>query len=145
MKKDFMAAQMPTRLRSVWAMPSVDWSGVKHTDSGAVEMGSLGFGEEEPAQSSDLNPAEHLWGNLACWLWARASWPTSVFKLTIALLTDWAHTNSSFPWRMDLVIAANNVSQCCRLWFWNGNPISSYRCDCIHILLAILRVSPALG
>ncbi|MCI4391978.1 hypothetical protein PGIGA_G00140630 [Pangasianodon gigas] len=51
------------------------------------------FGVEEldwPAQSPDLNPIEHLWGELERRLRARPSRPTSVPDLTNALLDEWA-------------------------------------------------------
>ncbi len=43
-----------------------------------------------PAQSFDLNPIEHLWGEQERILQVKPSRPTSVSDLTNALLDDWA-------------------------------------------------------
>ena len=51
------------------------------------------FGVDEldlPAQSSDLNPTEHLWDELERRLRAGPSCPTSVCDLTNALLEEWS-------------------------------------------------------
>lgn len=50
------------------------------------------FGVEEldwPAQSPDLNLIEHIWDELEQRLQTRPSRPTSVPKLTNALIEEW--------------------------------------------------------
>ena len=73
------------------------------------------FGVDEldwPAQSSDLNPIEHLWGELERRLSARPSRPTSV--CANALLEEWSKNPintllnlvESLPRRVEAVVAA---------------------------------------
>ncbi|KAL7857365.1 hypothetical protein SRHO_G00162640 [Serrasalmus rhombeus] len=58
---------------------------------GSIKTWMSEFGVEEldwPAQSSDLNPTEHLWDELERRLRARPSCPTSLSDLTNALLEE---------------------------------------------------------
>ena len=75
------------------------------------------FGVEDldwPAQSSDLNPMEHLYDELKGRLQSRPSHPTSVPDLTNALLEEWSNIPidtllnlvDSFPRIVEAVIAA---------------------------------------
>lgn len=67
-----------------------------------------------PAQSTDLNPTEHLWEELEQPLQARPSRQTAVPDLTTALLAEWAQIPTdtlinlveSFPRGVAAVIAA---------------------------------------
>ena len=66
------------------------------------------------AQSSNLNPIEHLWHELERRLRARPNIPTSVLNLTNALVAEWKqvpaamfqHLVESFPRRVEAIIAA---------------------------------------
>ena len=67
-----------------------------------------------PARSPDLNPIEHLWGELERRLRARPNRPTSVPDLTNALVAEWKQVPTalfqrlveSLPRRVEAVIAA---------------------------------------
>ena len=67
-----------------------------------------------PAESTDLNPIEHLWNELECRLRASPNHSTSVPDLTNALMTEWKHVPAamfrhlveSLPRRVKAVIAA---------------------------------------
>jgi hypothetical protein len=83
----------------------------------SVQKCCVGKSVEEldwPAQSSNLNPIEHLWDELECRLWARPNRPTSVPDLTNALVAEWKqvpaemlqHLVDSFRRRVEAVIAA---------------------------------------
>ena len=75
------------------------------------------IGVEEPnwpAQSLDLNPNEHLWGELERRLWARPNRPTSVPDLNNVLVPEWKqipatmfqHLVEGLLRRVDAVVAA---------------------------------------
>jgi hypothetical protein len=71
-----------------------------------------------PAQSSDLNPIEHLWDELERRLQARPNHPVSLPNLTNALVAEWnrkvptamfQHLVESLPRRVEAVIAPKGV------------------------------------
>ena len=85
-----------------------------------MQMLRCGIGVEAlnwPAHSPDLNPIEHLGGELERRLRARFNHPTSAPDLTIALVAEWKqfpvamfqHLVESLPRRLEAVIAAKGV------------------------------------
>ena len=86
----------------------------------SIQKWFVEIGVEEldwPAQSSDLNPIEHLWNELERRLRARPNRPTSVPDLTNALVAEWKqiptamfqHLVESLPRRVVVVIAAKGT------------------------------------
>ena len=83
----------------------------------SIQKWFVEIGVEEldwPAQNPDLNPIEHLWGELERRLRARPIRPTSAPDLTNALVAEWMqvpaamfqHLVVSLPRRVEVVIAA---------------------------------------
>lgn len=77
--RDFRKFYVPNFGGTVWGLPKPVTTGLWPV------LDEL----EKPAQSHDLNPAEHLWDELEQRLQVRSSCATSVCDLTNALLEEW--------------------------------------------------------
>ena len=89
---------------------------MRSTQKWFVEIGVEEF--DWPAQSSDLNPIEHLWDELECQMRARPNRLTSVPGLTNAVVAEWKqitpamfqHLVESLPRRVEAVFASRGGS-----------------------------------
>lgn len=81
------------RTLCVWTFPVSTWQCPRPRRQLHIEMFFSQFDVEEfdwPAQTSDINPVQHLWDELEAWVWTRPyHLMGSVLDLTDALVNEW--------------------------------------------------------